>query len=298
LSTALTCDALAHKQVCVLREQGLGDQIFFLRYVGELKACGARVTYRSVPKIASLLRRVAPIDELILDSEPIPAADYTMLAGDLPLIAASLHESSTAAATSHATAAPPLALTPLPEALASMRQRLDQLGPPPYLGVTWRAGVMPEEQTALWWQLFKQIEVEQLARALHGVPATLIALQRKPAPGEIEQIAAAVRRPLHDLTALNDDLEGMLALLALIDDYVGVSNTNMHLRAGVGKTARVLVPCPAEWRWMAKGDASPWFPGFSIYRQTPDGDWRATLDRLKQDLRSAFGASAGVNGEG
>jgi len=77
--------------------------------------------------------------------------------------------------------------------------------------------------------------------------------------------------------------------LALIDDYIGVSNTNMHLRAGVGKTARVLVPCPAEWRWMAAGEESPWFPGFRIYRQTPDGDWSGALNKLRGDLLESLG---------
>jgi hypothetical protein len=89
---------------------------------------------------------------------------------------------------------------------------------------------------------------------------------------------------VHDLSALNEDLEAMLALLALVDEYVGVSNTNMHLRAGVGRTARVLVPQPPEWRWMAVGEASPWFPGFRVYRQHVDGEWRDALARLSRDL--------------
>ena len=41
--------------------------------------------------------------------------------------------------------------------------------------------------------------------------------------------------------AAADDL-----VLALLDEYIGVSNTNMHLRAAAGRTARVLVPRPAE----------------------------------------------------
>jgi len=89
---------------------------------------------------------------------------------------------------------------------------------------------------------------------------------------------------------LNEDLEAMLALLALIDDYVGVSNTNMHLCAGAGRTARVLLPRPAEWRWMISGNESPWFPGFRVYRQSPVGDWGLAFDRLAQDLRAQFGA--------
>ncbi|HEX9782720.1 MAG TPA: hypothetical protein VGA56_08320 [Opitutaceae bacterium] len=35
---------------------------------------------------------------------------------------------------------------------------------------------------------------------------------------------------------MNEDLEDMLALLAVVDDYVGASNTNMHLRASAGRT--------------------------------------------------------------
>jgi len=90
---------------------------------------------------------------------------------------------------------------------------------------------------------------------------------------------------VHDFSALNEDLEGMLALLALIDEYIGVSNTNMHLRAAAGRTAHVLVPCPAEWRWMAAGESSPWFPGFSIYRQGLDGNWGPAFAKLRQTLR-------------
>ena len=79
----------------------------------------------------------------------------------------------------------------------------------------------------------------------------------------------------------------MLALLSLVDEYIGVSNTNMHLRAAVGRTARVLVPRPAEWRWMARGASSPWFPGFSVYRQTLDGIWGGALASLRADLTAA-----------
>jgi hypothetical protein len=70
----------------------------------------------------------------------------------------------------------------------------------------------------------------------------------------------------------------------LIDEYVAVSNTNVHLRAGLGKATRVLVPCPPDWRWMDAGRTSPWFPDCRIYRQSPSGDWSNALARLKKDL--------------
>jgi hypothetical protein len=75
-----------------------------------------------------------------------------------------------------------------------------------------------------------------------------------------------------DLSAWNEDLEDALALMATVADYAGVSNTNMHLRAGTGRVATVFVPFPPEWRWLAQGD-SPWFPGFRLVRQQWDGRW-------------------------
>jgi len=135
--------------------------------------------------------------------------------------------------------------------------------------------------------LFKEIPLEALAKAIDGVGGTVIALQRHPVAGEIEMLATLTGRPVHDESAANEDLEEMLALLAVLDEYVGVSSTNMHLRAGAGGTARVLVPWPPDWRWMAAGNESPWFPGFSIYRQMLNEDWSDALRRLNHDLKRA-----------
>jgi hypothetical protein len=179
-------------------------------------------------------------------------------------------------------------LHPLDANVSTVRKRLATAGDPPYLGITWRGGIPPREQGAESWTLYKEIAIPLLAGALKAFPGTVVALQRRPLPGEIATLSGALGRPVHDFTDLNEDLEGMLALLALVDDYVGVSNTNMHLRAAVGRTARVLVPCPAEWRWMNAGSASPWFPGFTIHRQSLQGDWRAALAALGRDLGESW----------
>jgi tetratricopeptide (TPR) repeat protein len=289
------------KHICVMREQGLGDEIFFLRYVPQLHAAGARITYCATNKIRSLLARVASIGQVLEETMPPAAADAVILAGDLPHALSHYPACPLPPIDAIATRAPrrdfsgrisvfwppvppPLALSPLAERCADMRQRLAEIGSPPYLGLTWRGGTPPREQRAVIWMLYKQIGIQPLAAALQDIPGTFIALQRNPEAGEIAALSAALGRQVHDFTALNEDLEGLLALLALIDEYIGVSNTNMHLRASIGKTARVLVPCPADWRWLQAGRSSPWFPGFTIYRQSLQGDWDAALTALKQDL--------------
>jgi tetratricopeptide (TPR) repeat protein len=292
--------SLSARKVLVLREQGLGDELFFLRFAPELKARGALVIYSAHSKIATLLARVSAIDRVVAEPAEWPGADLAVLAGDLPALLGTLDASpypaSHAMAAEHTPAFPvlprlfypelprPLALEARPQELRATRERLSALGPPPYVGLTWRAGTAPEQQGAEW-MLHKEVPLEPLGSALHGVRGTLLALQRQPRPGEIEELSRRAARPVHDLTALNEDLEGMLALLALADEYIGVSNTNMHLRAGTGRTARVMAPRPAEWRWLPGGSESPWFPGFQVYRQGTDGKWDAAFDRLERDLR-------------
>ena len=268
--------SLQGTRICLLREQGLGDELFFLRFAAELKSRGAEITYWASTKLALLLGRVPALDQVLTGDIPLANAELSMLVGDLPRMLGASNF------------APPLALTPLPQRLREIEEMLAASGPPPYLGLTWRAGVAPEDQRGSVWVLHKGVPLDGLGAALHGIEGTFVALQRRPQSGEIERLAGTIGKPLHDLTALNEDLEAMLALLALLDDYIGVSNTNVHLRAGAGRSARVLVPCPPEWRWMAAGDESPWFPGFRIYRQRPDGDWSAALNQLTQDLQAEF----------
>ena len=87
-----------------------------------------------------------------------------------------------------------------------------------------------------------------------------------------------------DCSQINDDLESALACMDLLDDYIGVSNTNVHLTASQGKSGRILIPSPPEWRWMCQGNSSPWMPNFQLYRQDNNGSWDNAINRLKQEL--------------
>ena len=268
-------DKLDGKRVLLRTDQGLGDDIFFLRFAPQLKQRGAWICHDPGPKIASIVARLPFIDQIIGEGETPQGVDITLSAGDLPLALAMK---------SIADIPPPVALAPEPGRVDAMRRALASFGPPPTIGVTWRAGTKDKPGS-----LFKEAPIDDVGGALKQAGGTIIVLQRNPEAGEIDALCEGLGREVHDLSALNDDLEEMLALLALLDDYVTVSNTNVHLRAGAGRTSRVLVPNPPEYRWMAEGDDSPWFPGCRVYRQRVDGDWGAAFQALTKDLGRAFG---------
>lgn len=261
---------LRGSRALVLREQGLGDELFFLRFAAPLKARGATILYRASESLAGMISRSGAADHVFSNDEMPSGTTLTAPAGDLPYLLGMA---------SLADIPPPLALTPLPDTEAAMANRLAALGPPPYIGVTWRAGATNAISV-----LRKEAPRQELASALARVPGTLLALQHLPEQGEVENFAREAGRPVHDFSALNESLEDMLALLSLVEEYVCVSNTNVLLRSGAGKTSRVLVPCPADFHWMAAGQQSPWFPGTTIYRQEPGGEWGTALAALKADL--------------
>ena len=259
---------LAGKRVLVLRDQGLGDELFFLRYLPRLAARGAEITYRPDPRLSAMLARSG----IAIAPEEATPADYdlTVAVCDLPYLLAD----NDAPATPET-----VALSPMAGCEDALRAELSSFGPPPYIGVTWRAGTLNRQR-----YLFKETPLARLATTLAPIEATIVVLQRAPFAGEIDSFTGALRREVLDFSALNDRLEDMLALVGLLDDHVCVSNTNVHLAAARGRAARVLVPYPPEFRWMASGERSPWFPDMPVYRQQADGDWGPAFAMLARDL--------------
>lgn len=253
--------SLPGNQVLLRGEQGIGDVLFFLRFAPPLRARGAEITLACEKKLLPILSDgLDDVQEDRGDGLPI---------GDLPVLLETED-------------APP----PWPLKTAGAAD-LSKLGPAPYLGVTWRAGTDVARRREFGQDpgaLTKAISPVLLGETLRGWPGTVIVLQRGARPRDSEQFGAALRAPLHDLSHLGDDLAALLPVLAALDEYAGVSNANVHFLAGLGKTARVLVPYPGEWRWMRRPGRSPWFPDFPVYRQPQSRDWSATLARLRADL--------------
>lgn len=244
-------------------EQGIGDVLFFLRFAPAVRARGVRIALACEKKLHSILAPGPVLDQICEDTGAgVPI-------GDLPVL---LKSEDT----------PPAWPLEVRE-----KASLEKLGPAPYIGITWRAGTDLARRREFGQDpgaLMKAVAPGLLGKVLRGWPGTVIVLQRGARPSDGAEFGAAFQGPFSDLSALSEDLPALLAVLAALDDYVGVSNANMHFLAGLGKTARVLVPYPGEWRWMRRPGPSPWFPGFEVYRQARDRDWTVPLEKLRADL--------------
>lgn len=254
-------DALAGRNIVLRSEQGIGDVLFFLRFAPELVRRGAHLAFQGDPRLHPMLERTG-VFELGFASEYVATPGReAIFAGDLPWLLGIEDPDAFP---------PPLRLTPLQERVRRLEGRFPAAHDSPRVGLTWRAGTVAPGPVS---RQLKELAPEDLARAARDRKGTWISVQRGPRPGEREALERALGAPVRDASASNDDLEEMLALMSVLDDYVGVSNFNTHLRAGLGRPMETLVPFPPEWRWGIAGDRSPWFPTARVRRQHQGGGW-------------------------
>ncbi len=273
---------LSNSHIYLTKSQGIGDELLFLRFLKLLKQENVVISYRASNKIYPLLQYNRDIDHLLDENSPLPKADYYFTIDDLPLI---LDINSIEKITS------PLQIPIDIQTQSNLRNKHFSGIKSPVIGITWEAGTPEELQSrkSTTRKLAKSFRIEELVNILNTLNITVVILQRNPKQEHLDYIKHNLNNPVVDLSHYNENLREMHSLLSLIDDYVGVSNTNMHLYASIGKTARVLVPHPADWRWLVSGENSPWLPGFSIYRQLANGDWSMAASQLKQSLELKYG---------
>lgn len=270
-------------KVLIKRDMGLGDELSFLRYIPWLIEAGVHVTYWAGKKLVPLLTRMKYASLVLSDDQEAPeteAYDLTFWVHELPVAVETLNAPEIA---------PSLELSPLPELVEKWKQWLCKQGPAPYIGVNWKAGIGTAGAAGKFSKLSKEVNAQSLANALKHIDGTVISLQRNVMLEELSAFEQALGRPVHDAVCLTDELEDLLALQSLLDENIGVSNTNMHLRAGLGLGSRVLVQCPGgDWRWGYEGSSSLWFEHSKVYRQELDGHWTSALHELSQDLTAQY----------
>ena len=57
-----------------------------------------------------------------------------------------------------------------------------------------------------------------------------------------------------------------------------------HLAGALGKPVWVLLPTPADFRWMEEREDSPWYPTMRLFRQRVRGEWDEVIERVRAAL--------------
>lgn len=261
-------EALHGKTILLLPEQGYGDTIQFVRYVGLLKDQGAvTVSVICKPVLAPVLHTVGDIDVLITEPQSLRMHDYWTSLMSLPFHFGTTFESIPGRI-------PYLGV--LSDRLHALRGILPTDGL--RVGLAWKGN--PEHDNDL------QRSVPHFADLLplwtiEGVH--FISLQVGSA--ETEADVCRERQPIVRLGRQIRDFGDTAAIIAQLDLVICVDTAVAHLAGALGSACWVMLPYSGvDWRWHRSGTNSPWYPeGMSLFRQDGRG-WPGVISDVKDAL--------------
>ena len=74
------------------------------------------------------------------------------------------------------------------------------------------------------------------------------------------------------------------AVIASLDLVISVDTSVAHLAGALGRPVWILLPFNPDWRWMAEGEATPWYHAARLYRQRTGDGWEPLLQQVRADL--------------
>jgi tetratricopeptide (TPR) repeat protein len=270
-------EALAGRRVLVQAEQGLGDQIMFGSCLPDLVSRAQHTVIECDPRLAGLFTRSFPAAKVYryrVKGQPEwshePEPDYRVRYGDLPRMLRNCdadfprHDGY---------------LVPDTARVAAWHARLAALGPGLKVGVSWRGGTPGTGQAARSMPLVNFLP-------LFAMPnAHFVSLQYGRNSDEIAALNAHHGSALHDWLQPVADMDEVAALIAGLDLVVTVCTTVVHLSGALGKTAWVMVPAVAEWRYLESGAEIPWYPALRLFRQRHRNEWGDVIAAVRAGLQ-------------
>ncbi|MCH9769762.1 MAG: tetratricopeptide repeat protein [Gammaproteobacteria bacterium] len=251
------------KHIIVVHEQNDGDNLMALRYLDLLVKRGAKITFLAKPKMLTLLKGVKKID-LLSARESLPDFDYYV-----PLL--SLAKEFNATLSDIFPPTEKIKSAKLTAELEPYFNKVKQL----------KIGVNSQNTSKLLNDLFQSADFHYFSDLIKNFEAKFYHL-----PADLNSNPKSLKSAeprLVQLPKLNDysELAGVIKQLDLV---ITVDSAVAHLAGLMNKPVWLLLPYVPDWRWQLKGQTTPWYPSFKLFRQPNLMDWdsvfKSVLDAL------------------
>lgn len=263
-------ESLVDKRILVHSEQGFGDTIMVSRFVKELAASGARVTFATEPATVRLFEAQEwPNVEVcnIFDTSQRDPKEFDFHS---PLYSMMRHLGVTKekiCGTPYLSA-PPLTVPSV------YRSALN-------VGICWFSG---RRNNQLDWR--RRVSPLELWLPLAEVPGVQLwsLCPGEDAQNEIVKLGAE-SVVLDEVTSFESFAE-TAAFIDKLDLVVSVDTAVAHLAAAMGKPTWMLSQFTPCWRWWDRvaGTGRPWYDCMSVLLQHQPGDWKSQLEECKLRL--------------
>ena len=244
-------------RVLLWGDQGYGDAIQFLRFAGAVAARGHHAFVVVKPELRGLAATAPGIEAAFAPGDKIPEADTQA------------------------------ALASLPHLLGI--DDVGKLWTGPYLRAEVSVPIAPRigRHVGLVWagdprhpnDSHRSARLDDLAPLADVAGVTWHSLQLGPAR---DQLAASKwAAPIVDESPRLTDFAASAAFVSSLDLVVTVDTSMAHLVGSLGRPGIVMLPhVDCDWRWLAEGDSTPWYPTLRLVRQERPRDWTSVAGAI------------------
>ncbi|HWU83206.1 MAG TPA: tetratricopeptide repeat protein [Methylophilaceae bacterium] len=263
----------ADARLLVFCEQGLGDNLQFVRYLPLAAARFAQVTLFCPAALYNILagsfcaytnievRKVLPNDH--------SAWDFHCYIMSMPLAFGTTIDN-------------------IPDQLPYLRspanrvqhwaERLQASGASGLrVGLVWAGGSRLRDDRQ------RSIPLTKFAGLLHVKGVSWVSLQKEWRAEDTDGTAEPAS--LIDWMPEIFDFADTAALIDNLDLVISVDTAVAHLAGALGRPVWLLNRYAGDWRWMYEREDSPWYPGMRIFNQTAHDDWDDVLQRVEARLQ-------------
>ena len=250
-------------RLIVYGEQGLGDEIMFASCIEDCRPLAKSIVIECDPRLEGLYTRSFPWAEVHgtrrEDRDWDTSCDAQVACGSLPGMFRPSPDSCPQKPY----------LTADPERRLMWRALFKSWGKP-VVGIAWSGGKFSSQSRK------RNVGLEAFRHLIESRDAVFVSLQYKDPTDEIEASGLPVR---HFPQLLSNDYDDTAALVAELDDMIGIHTTAHHVRGAMGLPSTVLVPHAPLWSYV-HGDRMPWYPANVYHRQKKDEAWADCIKRL------------------
>lgn len=257
-------EAQPGQHVLLVKEQGLGDMIQFIRFYRQLQAHGLTVTLMVPTPLRRLLTQLPASVVTDIDTTTERPYDFWCFIPSLPAICNVDIDDIDGRAY-------------LSTANADFSHKHWGDSTHPVIGIAWRGSAGNQRNP-------RQIDLQEL---LQGLPrSSRIAPLHHDLSTQEELALANDCRVVSALTP-DTDLADAADLIHACDVIVSIDTALAHLSGALGKRTWLLLPKSADWRWM-RGDDSPWYQSLRLFRQAQSANWSDVLTQVREEFAKTF----------
>ena len=270
---------LTDHTLLVHAEQGLGDTIQFVRYLKLLKTRFPTLTIvlESQTPLITFLKQQSYIDRIIARNEQPPFAHYQIPLMSIPRVLKTTLE----------TIPQQTPYLEHDEALtAEWKKKLadDQTFK---VGICWNGNAQYRSASLRRAVIAKSVELSLLEPLSEIEGVTLYSLQRVTGEDQLQQCTFKDKIGAfdHSFDQQHGRFMDTAAVMQQLDLIITVDTGTAHFAGALHRPTWIMLPFPADWRWLRNRTDSPWYPTVQLFKQTKTGDWQPVIKQITKELK-------------